>query len=292
MQPDRSNIADQNKTQRGWLLALLPVILVSACNWGYGEPVDRAKFGSAALHEDSARCVFALHDAVYRPAEGMRAFPDGGIPRYVVDRHKIGIFDVHNDEVDILIDSKNRDWLDGHGGYHVSGLLGNWALIRQSGQRPDYEHDHRWMRLDLNDEELTTLPLDEEMAAHNRSIARVEIADEDFTLIIVTKKDRAPQEIWSRPAGEPLRRLTATDHYYGVANGEIWWYDVVARAGARTDYETGRTTRERRADFAIPRENPTSKCQASFDGSSLLYQHKAGETWRERVLPIRAATYR
>ena len=63
-------------------LAFLSLVLVTACNWGYGAQVDRAKFGSAVLHEDGTRCVFSLHDAVYRPAEGMRAFFEKRAPRW------------------------------------------------------------------------------------------------------------------------------------------------------------------------------------------------------------------
>lgn len=271
---------------------MLPLLLASACNWGYGAPVDRAKFGSALLHEDGVRCVFALHDAVYRPAEGMRAFPDGGIPRYVTDRHKLGIVDIHSGRVSILVDEKNRRWLNGQGGFHVAGVGGRWALVRQSGQRPDYEHDHLWLRLDLASGDLDELPLDEELPAENRAIGRVEVADVDFALILVTRKDDSPQEIWSRSPSGSLRRLAVTDHYYGAAEGQIWWYDVAARAGARTDYRTGATVLERRADFAKPRHDPTGRCQARFDGSELVYQYEVDGNWQERPLPVRAAALR
>jgi hypothetical protein len=138
--------------------ALLAPLLLSACNLGYGAPIDRATFGSAELHPDGARCVFALHDVVYRPAEGLRAFPDGGIPRYDVDRHKLGVVDVGSGDVTLLVDEKNRDWLPGQGGFHVAGLGGRFALIGQGGQREDYEPDHRWWRLDLASGDLLPLP--------------------------------------------------------------------------------------------------------------------------------------
>ncbi|MBW2291306.1 MAG: hypothetical protein JRG94_03245 [Deltaproteobacteria bacterium] len=272
--------------------ALFPLILVSACNWGYGAPVDRAKFGSALLHEDGSRCVFALHDVVYRPAEGMRAFPDGGIPRYVTDRHKLGIVNIDTGKVTVLVDQKNRRWLNGHGSFHLAGLGGRWALIRQSGQRPDYDHDHLWLRLDLASGDLDDLPLDKELAVENRALGRVEVVDEDFTIILVTKKDDDPQEIWSRNPSGILRRLAVTDHYYGSAEGQIWWYDVTARAGARTDYKTGATIRERRANFAKPRDDPTSRCQARFDGSELIHQYEVGGNWQERPLSVRAPDLR
>lgn len=274
------------------IVPFLVLFSLSACNWGYGAPVDRSKFGSAALHEDGVRCVFALHDVVYRPAEGLRAFPDGGVPDYELDRHKLGIVDVDTAEVTVLVDEENRDWLGGHGGYHVTGVRGRSALIGQSGQRRDYEQHREWFRLDLARGDLERLPLDDEFAKEGRELGRVAVVDDDFTLILVTKKGDAPQEIWARDAGGALRRLAATEHYYGAAEGQIWWYDVSARAGARTDYRTGTTIRERRANFAMPRAEPTSKCAARFDGSALLYQDEADGTWRERPLDIAASALR
>lgn len=278
------------KTPRGTVAGLcgafLLLTVVTTCNWGYGPPIDRTKFGSAVLHEDGARCVFARHDAVYRPAEGMRAFPDGGIPRYDTDRHQIGIIDLHTGKTTTLVDEKNRRWLDGHGGFHVVGVRGEWGLVRQSGQRPNYEHDHRWFQLDLSSGDLVELELDQELAARGPTLERVELVDADFTLILVSKKGQGAQEIWSRIASGSLRRLATTDHYYGTTEGQIWWYDVAARAGARTDYSTGATVLERRANFAMPRKQPTRICEASFDGKALRYQEKIGYDWRIRELVV------
>jgi hypothetical protein len=236
--------------------------------------------------------VFALHDAVYRPAEGMRAFPDGGVPRYVVDRHKLGIVDVRTGKVTVLVDRKNRHWMQGQGGFHVSGVNGRFALVSQGGQLPDYEHDHMWWRLDLVSGDLEQLSLSDELATEGAALGRVALADGDFTLILVTKKDDDPQQVWSRTADGTLRRLAVTDHYYGSAEGQIWWYDVVARAGARTDYRTGTTVRERRANFAMPRQDPESVCKARFDRSGLIFQQKLDGSWRDRPLPVRAAALR
>jgi hypothetical protein len=292
MPPKRVNVSSRNKDRFLHVSALISLLLVSACNWGYGAPVDRAKFASAILHEDGTRCVFTLHDAVYRPAEGMRAFPDGGVPRYDIDRHKIGIVDLDTAETSVLVDNKNRHWLDGHGGFHLVGLRGRWALLRQAGQRPNYEPDHRWLKLDLESGDLEELALDAEMSEKNRQLGRAEIADDAFTLILVTKKDSNPQEIWARSANGTLENLARTDHYYGTAEGQIWWYDVGARAGARTNYKTGTTILERRANFAMPRKDPIRRCQASFDGAQLIHQYKVDGSWKDEALPLRASELR
>ena len=263
-----------------------------ACNWGYGPKVESPTFGSAALHEDGARCVFALHDKVYRHAEGIRAFPDGGIPQYDIDRHKVGIVDVHTGKVNILIDRANRDWLDGHGSFHISEVKGRFALVGQGGQRSDYQHDHLWWQLDLVSEELVALKIDAEFVKVGRDIAFVTIADADFTLIAVTEEVNGTKEVWSRTAAGTLRKLAATNHYYGSAQGEIWWYDVDARAGSRTNYLTGSTVRERRADFAIPRTDPTGSCRPTSGGKELLYQQSNGGVWRDTPLAVRATELR
>jgi hypothetical protein len=290
--PFVTTLSRPNPALTAALICLLAIVDLSACNLGYGAPVERARFGSAALHEDGQRCVFALHDMVYRPAEGMRAFPDGGIPRYEVDRHKIGIADVRTKDVTILVDDKNRDWLSGHGGYHIAGVHGRWALVRQSGQRDDYKQDHRWLRLDLVSGDLTELPLDEEIAEQSLELSRPELVADDFTLILVTRKGDIPQQIWSRSQDGSLMHLTTTEHYYGTAEGQVWWYDVAARAGARTDYKSGKTIRERRANFAMPRSEPGRVCKASFDGTDLILQEKIGGDWESRRLGVEAASLR
>ena len=66
------------------MLRHLPLLTTIACSWGYGPPFDDRQFESAVLHPDGQRCLYAFDDVVYRPAAGLRAFPDGGIPPYFV----------------------------------------------------------------------------------------------------------------------------------------------------------------------------------------------------------------
>ncbi len=268
------------------LLLLVTLLALMGCNWGYGAPVDRARVGSAVLHDDGERCVFSFHDVVYRPAEGLRAFPDGGIPHYEIDRHKIAVVNVTSGDVSVLVDEKNRDWLDGHGGFHIAGLRGNWALVGQGGQREDYAPDHIWWRLDLTSGELVELALAEEFAKEDREVGRVELVDDEFTLIVFTKKGVRPQEVWSRSKGQMRRHLATTDHYYGAINGEIWSYDVPSRAGVRTNYKTGTTLLDRRANFSIPRKEKLRACSPRINTRQLIFQEKVGDRWVERPLAI------
>ncbi len=267
-------------------------VFAAGCNWGYGESVERPRFAGAVLHEDGVRCVFGLHDVVYRPAEGMRAFPDGGVPRYDVDRHKIAFVDRVSGEIRVLVDRPNRDWQPGQGGFHVAGVAGEVALVSRGGQRSDYTHDHGYWKLDLRDGDLEVLSLRTAFAQLGREVARVELADADFNLVAVVRDGAGHQEIWSRADDGTLRKLATTEHYYGAHGGEIWWYEVASRAGARTDYRSGSTQLERRANFAMPRRDPVRDCQASFDGRRLLFRERAASGWSERELGVEPAKLR
>lgn len=245
-----------------------------------------------ALTQDGAHCVFGLHDVVYRPAEGLRAFPDGGIAKYVVDRHKLAMVELSSGEVRVLVDRPNRDWQRGSGGYRVESVRAGSALVSQGGTRPDHEMLQLHWRLDIEDGSMEALDLRQAFAAEGREFERVELVDDDFTLIAVVRNDADRQEIWSRRSDGTLLRLAETELYYGAAEGDIWWYDTERRAGARTDYRSGETRFERRANFAVPRDPPSRVCRPSFGGRDLLYQERQGEAWVERRLPVDPARLR
>ena len=70
------------------LLAICSLLLLTACNTGYGLLQDHSEFVSAKLAGDQRRVVFSAHHYAYRPASGWRAFPDGGVPDYVPECKK------------------------------------------------------------------------------------------------------------------------------------------------------------------------------------------------------------
>src|SRR5258706_8412133 len=64
--------------------ALILALLISgSCT--YGAAVDRSAIQSALLLFDQRTVVLVYQELRYQPAEGLAAFPDGGIPRYLRD---------------------------------------------------------------------------------------------------------------------------------------------------------------------------------------------------------------
>lgn len=116
------------------LIALLLVFMTSACNAGYGPLQDYSEFVSARLADDNHTVVFTYHKYAYRPATGIRAFPDGGIPKYETDVNILGTYDVKTKKLDILRREKNVDWQHGSGLLTIQSTNGNYALIAQGGQ--------------------------------------------------------------------------------------------------------------------------------------------------------------
>jgi hypothetical protein len=94
----------------GWMLFLL-----ASCNSGYGPLQDHSRFVSAKLADDRKRILFSYHHFTYRPAAGWRAFPDGGVPKYLKDVNLVGTYDLPRKKVTILRRENNRDWQPGSG---------------------------------------------------------------------------------------------------------------------------------------------------------------------------------
>jgi hypothetical protein len=70
-------------------LLLLGVLVLSGCT--YGPVVDRSGVRSAVLLPGGQGVGVAYQILRYRPATGIAAFPDGGIPRYLEDRILIAV---------------------------------------------------------------------------------------------------------------------------------------------------------------------------------------------------------
>ncbi len=260
-------------------------LALAACTWGYGPPVDASRFENAVMHEDGRRCVFGHHARVYRPAAGLRAFPDGGIPWWRTDRHEVGVVDVSTGEMRILWSSPNRDFAPGQGAPHVVGVVGRGALVSQGGQRrrnlAEFAVRSQWIALDTGAH--TELPLADELAALGRRPTTTWIADDAPTLVVVTEPLRAgpPRDAWVRDA-HGLRRLAVSDHLYGVRDGLLWWYDPTRGAGITNDVHTGAEVVHRRADFALPRADPTRACGVTAGGTALEVQERGPSGWRRR----------
>ena len=69
-------------------LVVLAALGLAGCT--YAAPVDRSGVEWAVLLPDRSVAI-AFKELVYRPATGLAAWPDGGIPQYLRDREVIAL---------------------------------------------------------------------------------------------------------------------------------------------------------------------------------------------------------
>jgi hypothetical protein len=276
------------------LAAALPV----GCPWGYGPAVDRSRFVSARLSDDERTAVFSYQRLVYRPAEGMRAFPDGGVPRYLEDEHWLGRVDIVSGESRVFSRERNVHWAPGHGAYHVQQIVGSTALLGRGGQRrDDLEPEHRSYLLDVRSGALRELSLRRGLAQHGRALGYTYLVREDGLLVLVTpslaeaeehlhwnRVDAVVPEIWLRDATGSLRRVAASHHYEGFREGGVYWWSRRDRRHRRYDVATGEIRIVENPRFASA--DVRIGVGLSSDRRSLEVQHKTETGWRNQPLPV------
>jgi hypothetical protein len=115
----------------------VPIICLAICGCGvfgsYGPAQDHSSFEGAALLSDQT-VLFSFSHLVYRPATGITAFPDGGVPRYLKDEVVLGTYHVPSGAMRILRRERNKRWADGQGRFGIQRSKGSMALVTQGGQ--------------------------------------------------------------------------------------------------------------------------------------------------------------
>ncbi len=266
-------------------IAAAAALLSIACGVvGYGPAVDRSRFISVAENERGL-VLFTAQEVAYRPAAGMNAFPDGGIPRYVKDRNLVGIVDGSRGRPAILHVKENRDWQHGQGELHINGFVGNKAVITESGQRrSDYLSEVRYYLLDVSKSALVELSLGRDMQSRGRNVGYFYLLDGSGTLLLVTppagsmQVDTATNEIWLRkPAGTYALVAKGGDLYMRSAQELVYW-EIDSRTLHSYDVATGA---RRRLDKYVPppQGQPSTGVGISSDGKS-IERSQRGDTWR------------
>ena len=272
--------------------------LLTGCPSGYGPAVDQSRFVSAKLSDDGRTAIFTFQRLVYRPAEGMRAFPDGGIPRYLEDEHWIGHVDLESGESRILAKQRNVHWAPGQGSYHVQQVVGATALLGRGGQRRyDLQFEYRSYLLDVRTGSLRELSLRSGLAELGRAPGYAYLVREDGLLVLVTpslaEAEQHPQwsrvdailpEIWLREPGGGLRRVAASHHYEGFRDGGVFYWSRRDRRHRRYDVATGETRGVEEPRFATP--DLRIGVGLSSDRRSLELQSKTQAGWRYEPLPV------
>jgi hypothetical protein len=220
-----------------------PTALVAAVAWlGYGPARDHSEFLSAGFVNDGTTVLFTSHELVYQPATGWRAFPDGGIPRYLKDVNVIGAYEMRSGKSRTLYRQRNTRWQPGSGGFTIQAVNGNKALIGHGGQsRGTFASAIYYLLVDIPSGKCLDLDLKAELAKKGREPGVIYLVDENGTLVFVTaplqppevrtaSRDTAPiPEIWVRTPNGQLLKAAVSAHYECTKNGELIYWDPATR---------------------------------------------------------------
>lgn len=273
---------------------LLGAGLAAGC---HGPAQDHSRFENAVLLRDHT-VLFSFKHLVYRPAEGIAAFPDGGIPKYVRDEDILGTYHIPSGALRFLRREPNRRWADGQGQFGIQRARGGVALVSRGGQlRRDlstttYED---WL-VDIEAGSFTPVDYRAALDARKLASAGMYLVDERGTLLFVTtplstaggRHDERNAALWIRtPAGEYLH-VAPTSHYEGMEGDElIFWipetrrfhaFDVVSRA-----------TRELPGYRVRPQADVGEGVNVESGGQRLLIGRKTGSGWNYQPLPLEPA---
>jgi hypothetical protein len=240
------------KAQLAGALALL--LMVGSCS--YAEPLERSAIESAVrLPTGGVAVVFRR--LRYRPAAGLAAFPDGGVPQYLRDDIILGV--LSDGPPRILRTFPNRGE---HGSLHaalrVSPADPDHGLLLLSWQDRDGSRTS-WARIAWKDGTLAPYPdFAAELRREGRQFGSPEFGDVrplDATgALLVGVRATKTDELWIYEPGHGLRRLDGFTHFYGVTGDELYywsgdsalvrnWRTNAARLIARYDPATRTTTR-------------------------------------------------
>lgn len=267
------------------------LLLLVAAGCSYGPVVDRSGVSSAVLLPGGEGVGFVYRVLRYRPAQGVAAFPDGGVPRYLDDRAIVAVVPLKGGPPRVLLRREN------------GGVSGSTSLsLRSSDADPGHvlvllseqpstarPSALRLSRLRLADGERRPYPdIGADLAAKGRRLGTGEFGDvrviaSDGTLLIGAQGGDGP-ELWVwRPFGD-YQRLDSLKHFYGVAGDELYywsgdearvknWRTGAVRVVARYDPRIRQTS-------TLLRKDPTV---AAVEAGSPI---QSGVSWKDDAIVI------
>ena len=281
-----------------FLLAISLLLMLSSCAMGYGPLEDHSEFVSARLAEDKRTIVFTAHHFTYRVATGWRAFPDGGIPKYVTDVNLFGVYDLPTRRVKIIRREKNTVWQPGSGLLTIYAMKGSKVLVSQGGQlRGPFRLGVKHLLLDFKLPKTEVLNLKSDLEMRGRDLGYFYMVDTAGTLVFITlsiEEAKAPNasrnsalvpEIWVRTPARDYLMAAASVHYEGVKNGELFYWEPTTRDFMAFSI-ANRTTR-RAPEFKIAElENVDTGVLVSSDRKSLQFGVKVDGQWKYQQLDL------
>jgi len=257
----------------------------------HGPERDISAFVSAQLIP-SNRVVFTFKYTVYRPAQGLAAWPDGGIPKYIHDESMIGVFDVATSELHLLAREKNARWSNDQGHYFVSQASGPLVLVGRGGQTRDLSGMlNENFLLNVDDGSTQALKFREVLTEKGQKSHIAYLVSPAGHMVFVTSPDASPRDeengqIWLRAPDDSYHLVAdATRHYEGVGNGEVIYWLLATRefkAFNMTTYETRSLPGYRQRGYVDVTEGVTVPGM----GEKIDVGHKVNGTWVYTTLPI------
>jgi len=247
--------------------------------------------------------VFTFHDLVYRPAQGMAAFPDGGIPKYLTDRSFLCTFDRKTGKSRKVMTHNNKEWTSRNGALHIVTARGNAVVVSQSGQkRKDLGSiltRHHILNIATGEHE--TFDLSNDLRKHGRKKGPLYLCDDNGTLVIVTQTESGNEqlrqsgdeipEIWVRRMGGRYIFAGASAHYQDTVKGEVVYWNRDDRQYYAFNIE--KNTTRRLEGYRIPeRQHVREGVGVGTSGVSVNMGVLTNGAWQYNPLPVSASAVR
>lgn len=276
------------------VLASLLLLGASVFPGCHGPARDRSRFENAVLLRERT-VLFSFKHLVYRPAEGIAAFPDGGIPKYDRDENLLGTYHLPSGALRILRREKNRRWTAGQGTFGIQRFQGGTALVTRGGQlrrdlaKTEYED---WL---VDTGTGTFQPVDYRRALAERKLSStgMYLVDARGTLLFVTQPlasgggagDERDAALWIRtPAGDFVH-VARTSHYEGMEGDDlVYWIPETRRFHAFNVVTLA--TRELPGYRVGPQQDVREGVLVEAGGQRLMFGRKTGTVWEYEPLPI------
>jgi hypothetical protein len=208
---------------------------------GYGPEEDWSKFDSALLLSDGDTVVFTAAHHIYRRATGWRAFPDGGVPKYVADQQALGLFSISSGKLQVLSIRQNERFQPGDARLNAQDSCGTKVLLSYGGQLrfrsfwdSEVRYDKERFILDTSTNKISELNLPHfQRPVSNRLIN----ARGDLLIRKLGHSQTEPSEFYLF-RGSVLTPLGRATQVHGSFRGKLYFLDESSRYMA-FDTKTG-----------------------------------------------------
>ncbi len=239
--------------------------------------------------------LFSFKHLVYRPAAGITAFPDGGVPKYLKDEAVLATYHVPSGALNILRREPNRRWTDGQGQFTISRSKGRVALVSRGGQlRSDLSTiaTEDWL-LDVSSGDFQPVDWRTALPARGLAMTGLYLVDERGTLLFVTVpappagkvRDETVAWLWIRTPGGHYIQVAQTSHYEGMAGDELIHWTPGTRRFKAFNVVT-HETRDLPGYRVPPHEEVTKGVSVEADGHRLLLGRKGEGGWESEPIPL------